>query len=153
GLRGELAVVVAEAEVPEGALLADTPLRFAVATPEGDALVGGADSVEQVVAALGDRPVIAHDAKALGTVPANLAHDTLLAGYLLEPARGGYPLRELIEERGLAADVGDPLAADAVAMTALAAWQRDQLQERGLTLLMRDVELPLVPVLRQMELA
>ena len=53
--------------------------------------------------AAGERPVVAYDAKALGVVPPNLAHDALLGAYLLEPARRGYPLRELLEERGLGA--------------------------------------------------
>ncbi|UGS37470.1 DNA polymerase I [Capillimicrobium parvum] len=151
-LKGELTVLVEEAEPPEGELLAAAPWRFAVAGAGGAVVAGGTDSPAAVVAALGDRPVIAHDAKALGAVPANLVHDTLLAAYLLEPARRGYPLRELVEERGLAADLEDPLAARAVEAAALAAWQREQLQDRGLTLLMRDVELPLVPVLRAMEI-
>lgn len=151
-LEGELTVLVEEAQPPEGELLAAAPLRFAVAGAGGAVVAGGAQSPDEVVAALGERPVIAHDAKALGVVPAHLVHDTLLAAYLLEPARRGYPLRELVEERGLAADVPDPLAARAVETAALAAWQREQLADRGLTLLMRDVELPLVPVLRAMEL-
>jgi DNA polymerase-1 len=150
-LEGELTVVVEEAEPPEGELLAAAPLRFAVAGAGGAVVAGGADGAAEVVAALGDRPVIAHDAKALGTVPPNLVHDTLLAAYLLEPARRGYPLRELVEERGLAADLEDQPAARAVETAALAAWQREQLQDRGLTVLMRDAELPLVPVLRAME--
>jgi DNA polymerase-1 len=150
-LHGEITLVVAEAVPVEGELLASAPMRFA-AQAEGVVLAGDAQSAEEVVAAIGKRPVIAHDAKALGTVPPNLVHDTLLAAYLLEPARRGYPMRELIEERGLAADVADPLAADAVALAALTAWQREQLQDRGLTLIMRDVELPLVPVLRAMEI-
>ena len=41
------------------------------------------------------RPVVAHDAKSLGQVPATLAHDTEVAAYLLEPARRAYPFREL----------------------------------------------------------
>jgi len=151
-LTGELTVLVEAAEPPEGELLAAAPWRFAVAGEGGEVVAGGADSPAAVVAALGDRPVVAHDAKALGTVPPHLVHDTLLAAYLLEPARRGYPLRELVEERGLAADAEDPLAARAVETAALAAWQREQLQDRGLTLLMRDVELPLVPVLRAMEI-
>jgi DNA polymerase-1 len=105
------------------------------------------------VAALGDRPVIAHDAKAWGSVPANLAHDTLLAAYLLEPARRGFPFAEICEERGLKCEAAEPLAADAALGQALAAWQREQLAERGLTSLLQDVELPLVAVLRDMELA
>jgi DNA polymerase I len=149
-LEGELTVAVAAAQAAEGELLPAAPLRFAVAAG-GEAIVGGAQSTEDVVAAVGDRPVIAHDAKALGDVPPGLVHDTLLAAYLLEPARRGYPLRELVEERGLAAQVEDPVVAEAVTLEPLAAWQREQLQDRGLTLLMRDVELPLVGVLRELE--
>ena len=48
-----------------------------------------------MIAAVGDRAVIAHDAKALTEVPANLVFDTAIAAYLLDPARRGYPLEEL----------------------------------------------------------
>ena len=65
------------------------------------------DDPEDLVRALGDRAVVAHDAKALGVVPPNLAHDALLGAYLLEPARRGFPLRELCEERGLAPTCAD----------------------------------------------
>jgi DNA polymerase-1 len=86
-------------------------------------------------------------------VPARLAHDTLIAAYLLDPARRAYPLDELTEERGIGADVEDPAAADAVRVHALAQAQREQLRERGLQPLLHDVELPLVRVLRSMEVA
>ena len=70
--------------------------------------------------AAGDRAVIAHDAKALTDVPQNLVFDTAVAGYLLDPARRGYPLDELAEERGIAADAGDELATTAVLIHELA---------------------------------
>jgi DNA polymerase-1 len=149
----EITLAVESPLVPEGQLLAEDPKwRFGGVVAE-QAVVGTADSAEQIVAALGDRPVIAHDAKALGTVPPNLAHDTLLAAYLLEPARRGFPFVELCEERGLKCDAPEPLAADAALGQALAAWQREQLTERGLMSLLTDAELPLVSVLRDMELA
>jgi len=148
---GELCVVVRASEAPEGALFADGPAwRFAAAA-EGEVLVGECAGPEEVVAACGERPVVAHDAKALGTVPPSLAHDTLLGAYLLEPARRGYPFAELCEERGMVSDVKDPVAADVVLLGALAAWQREQIAERGLQALMLEVELPLVAVLREME--
>jgi DNA polymerase-1 len=148
---GELCVVVRASEAPEGALFADGPAwRFAAAA-EGEVLVGECAGPQEVVAACGDRPVVAHDAKALGTVPPSLAHDTLLGAYLLEPARRGYPFAELCEERGISSDEKDPVAAEAVLLGALAAWQREQITERGLEDLMREVELPLVAVLREME--
>ncbi len=105
------------------------------------------------MAALGARPVIAHDAKALGSVPEQLVHDTEIGAYLLEPARRAYPFRELCEERGLAAEIADEAAADARLAAALADWQREEIRGRGLTDLMREVELPLVRLLRAMEQA
>ncbi len=137
----------------EGELFArDEGWRFGAACG-GEALAGGCDGPAALVAALGDRPAIAHDAKSLGVVPARLAHDTLLGAYLLDPARRAFPLRELCEERGLASDAADEAAADAVLVQALAVAQRDELRERGQERLLDEVELPLVRVLRDMELA
>ena len=116
-------------------------------------LTGEAGGPADVVRAVGDRPVVAHDAKSLDEVPPKLVHDTLLGAYLLEPARRGYPFRELVEERGLAADIEDPVARDAVLTAALADWQREQLADRELQGLMDDIELPLVGILRDMERA
>jgi DNA polymerase-1 len=149
----EVAVALRLPEAPEGELFAQEEAhRFGVATDDV-VLIGVCDSGQDLVAALGDRPIVAHDAKALGTVPPLLAHDTLLGAYLLEPARRGYPFRELCEERGLAAGVEDPAGADAVLVAALAAWQREQLADRDLEGVMGEIELPLVPVLRDMERA
>jgi DNA polymerase-1 len=148
----ELHVAVRESEPPEGELFADgPPWRFAVAH-DGEVLIGDCSGPEEVVVACGDRPVVAHDAKSLRLVPPRLAHDTLLGAYLLEPARRGYPFAELCEERGLASDLEDPLAGEAVLLGALADWQREQIAERGLDRVMGEIELPLVPVLREMEL-
>jgi DNA polymerase-1 len=150
----EVSLAVHAAEVPEDALFAEgSEWRFAATTGNGEVLAGEAAGPEEVVRALQRRPVVAHDAKALGKVPPRLKHDTLLGAYLLEPARRGYPFAELCEERGLAADVSDPVAADTLLIGALAAWQRKQIAERGLQGVMDDIELPLVSVLRDMELA
>jgi len=152
GSGSELCVAVRANEPPEGELFAEgSPWRFAVAA-DGEVLVGDCASPEQVVQALGERPVVAHDAKALGVVPAKLVHDTLLGAYLLEPARRGYPLAELCEERGLISDIEDPLASEALLLGVLADWQREQIAERELEQVMHEIELPLVPVLREMEL-
>jgi DNA polymerase I len=149
---GEVALAVRAPEIPEDALFAEGNLRFGAAV-NSEVLVGDVDSGEALVAATGDRPVTVHDAKALGSVPPNLVHDTLLAAYLLEPARRGYPFRELVEERGFGTDVEDGAGADAVLTETLTAWQREQLDARGLTRLLHEVELPLVRVLRDMEIA
>jgi DNA polymerase-1 len=173
----ELCVVVHQSEAPEGELFAEgAPWRFAVyaqmasaaePSPEetpavrqasavgargGSVLVGDCAGPEEVVAACAGSQVVAHDAKALGLVPPGLVHDTLLGAYLLEPARRGYPFDELCEERGLVTDVEDPVAAQALLLGALATWQRKQIAERGLQAVMGDIELPLVSVLREMEL-
>jgi DNA polymerase-1 len=155
-LRGaELYVAARRAEVPEGALFSEGPAwRFAVAAGERKELLSGdCDDAAEVVAACGTRAVVAHDAKALGMVPPKLAHDTLLGAYLLDPARRGYPLAELADECGVSTDVEDSAAADAVLVRALSHWQRAQLDELGLAGVMQDIELPLVNVLREMELA
>jgi DNA polymerase-1 len=154
-LRADELVLVARApEIPEGELLAvDSAWRFAVAV-DGEVLTGEMDDPAQLVAAAGDRPVVAYDAKALGVVPPNIAHDALLAAYLLEPARRGYPLRELLEERGLGAPgIEDEVAAEAILIGELSAWQREQIVARDLVTVMQEIELPLVPVLRRMEIA
>ncbi len=168
GAAPELWVMARAPAAPEGALFAEgAPWRFAVAAvPGGDGargakrrvaarpevLAGDCAGPEEVVAACAERPVVAHDAKALGLVAPGLSHDTLLGAYLLDPARRGYPFAELCEERGLATDIEDPVAADAVLLGALADWQRAQIAELGLQELMREIELPLVAVLRDMEL-
>jgi len=146
-----VALVVLPPEVTEGQLFASEGMpRFGVATAD-EVLVGDARTPEEVVLALAGRPVSAHDAKSLGAVPANLAHDTLLGAFLLEPARRAFPLQELCEERGLATQIEDPAGASALLLRDLAAWQRERIEERGLAQLMDEVELPLVPVLRAME--
>jgi DNA polymerase-1 len=150
-----VAVAVRAPQVPEDALFAEqSNYRFGL-HQEGSnqVLVGESASSEALVVAVGDHPAMAHDAKALGEVPANLYHDTEIGAYLLEPARRAYPFRELTEERGLAADVDDEAGADALLLTALAEWQLEEIEGRGLTDLLREVELPLVRVLREMEKA
>jgi DNA polymerase I len=168
GTGEALCVVVHATEVPEDALFAEgSPWRFAIAPAAAEAtdespsngspgpvevLAGDCAGPEEIVAACAGRPVIAHDAKALRVVPDLLVHDTLLGAYLLEPARRGYPFAELCEERGLSCDAEDPVAGDAVLLGALASWQREQIAERDLDRVMNEIELPLVPVLRAMEL-
>jgi DNA polymerase I len=150
----EVAVAIRPPIVPDGALFAENEneWRFGVYADETkEVLIGTVPRPEDLVAALGARPVIAHNAKALGEVPAALVHDTEVAAYLLEPAARAYPFRELCEDRGLASDVEDEAGADAVLSQALAAWQREEIRARGLSDLLADVELPIVRILRDME--
>jgi len=150
---GELSVAVRAPEQAEDQLFAEGSWRFAVTAGDGTVLAGDCERLDLVAEACGQRPVVVHDAKALGAVPANLAHDTLVAAYLLDPAGRAYPLEELCADRALSADVEDPVARDAVLTGALAAWQREEIAARGHERLLREVELPLVVVLRDMEQA
>ena len=136
------------------------PLRFA-AYAGGDVLTGEApEGFGQLLEGWGDRPVTAHDWKSLAasedpSVAPPLEHDTMVAAYLIDPARRGYPLDELAEETGLGAKVqgGDALAERAVIARELAARQRTLLEELDLVRLLEDVELPLVDLLVEMERA
>ncbi len=155
----EVALAARAPEKPDDALFGESEAwRFGAYAGGAEVLAGdcGPDGAgpDALALALGAaRPALAHDAKALGAVPETLAFDTLIAAYLLDPARRSYPLDELTEERGIAAAVEDPAAADAILVHALAAAQRPQLEERELVRLMDEIELPLVRVLRQMEVA
>jgi DNA polymerase-1 len=152
----EIAVAVRMPTIPDDALFDETETRYETgvyAAATDTVYSGHAERPEDLVTAIATRPVIAHNAKALGLVPWNLVHDTEVAAYLLEPARRAYPFRELCEERGFATDVPDGAGADARLAQALAEWQREELRDRGLTELLGEVELPIVRILRDMELA
>ena len=96
-----------------------------------------------------------------------IAFDTMLAGYLLDPASAEYPLRTLCE-RYLGADVLGAVeeedegqlfsdaswraaAADAAAVALVAPVMAEQIEKQGLRGLLDDVELPLASVLARME--
>jgi DNA polymerase I len=155
----------------------DEALAFGAYAGGSEALAGSADTLAEVVAAWGDRPLTAHDWKALTVSERPMAswatpegeaslaappleHDTLVAAYLIDPARRGYPLDELASDLGLgvtiaAAGNGEATAAaeQAALVHALAARQREALEELGLTRLLEEIELPLVEILVEMERA
>ena len=133
------------------------PLRVAAWAGE-DVLVSEAETLAAFTMARGGRPVIAHDWKtiAMADDPCEappLAHDTMVAAYLIDPARRGYPLDELATEAGVGARVegADGVAERAVLTRILAERQRARLDEDGLTRLFHEIELPLVDVLVDME--
>src|SRR5204862_5741728 len=135
------------------------PLRFA-AYGGDEALVGEVETLAAVTMAGGDKPLIAHDWKSIASAeePCDappLEHDTMVAAYLLDPAGRAYPLLELTERDGIGARVegANGLAERAVLTRALAERQREEMEEQGLTELFRDVELPLVDVLVDLERA
>ena len=164
GLEGDLAALAIERPAPPEdqlpGMVAEEPLRFAAYAGGEEVLAGEAPSLEDVISGWGARPVVAHDWKSVAAAEERcptppLEHDTEVAAYLIDPARRGYPLDELIEETGLGAKVesGDALARRAVLIRALAERQRAILDELDLTRLLHEVELPLVEVLVEMERA
>ena len=87
-----------------------------------------------------------------------LSNDTMVAAYLIDPARRRYPLDELIDQSGIEPVVegGDEAAKEAaraaVAVRALSADEREAIDELELRGLLDDIELPLVDVLYRLEL-
>ena len=130
----------------------------------GEVLVAEAEALAALTMARGERPLVTHDWKTTAVsedasepaAPApRLQHDTMIAAYLIDPARRGYPLDELSAEAGIAAavDGANGVAERAVVTRVLAERQRARLEEDGLTRLFHEVELPLVDVLVEMERA
>jgi DNA polymerase I len=132
-----------------------------VAAWAGDeVLVAEAETLAAFAMARAEHPVVAHDWKtiAMADDPCEappLEHDTMVAAYLIDPARRGYPLDELATELGLGVQVdgADGVAERAVLTRLLAERQRVRLDEDGLTDLFQEIELPLVDVLVEMERA
>jgi DNA polymerase-1 len=140
-----------------------------------DVLVSEAETLAAFAMARGERPIAAHDWKTIAVADdpcdaPTLAHDTMVAAYLIDPARRGYPLHELAAEAGVGAQVkngdaahpaepgagarrADGVAERAVLTRVLAERQRTRLDEDGLTPLFHEIELPLVDVLVEMERA
>jgi len=172
------------ADLPDGALaLAIGGERWAAAA---DRVLVGSSSLGELVVALAKRPILTHDAKSLGGgrhgllaaaardgIELNLAHDTMLAAYLIEPQRRTYELIELAADAGIgiagsvSGDRGDGAegqlalggepeagldpAQEARLVWALADAQRPRIKELDLEPLLHEVELPLVHVLAAME--
>ncbi|HET8823197.1 MAG TPA: DNA polymerase I, partial [Thermoleophilaceae bacterium] len=168
-LDGELVSIAAERPRPlgeqEGQETLDVggpplgPMEIA-AYAGGEVLVAKAETLTALTMARGERPVVTHDWKTTAVseeaAPAvALQHDTMIAAYLIDPARRGYPLDELSAEAGIAASIdgANGVAERAVVTRVLAERQRARLEEDGLTRLFHEVELPLVDVLVEMERA
>ncbi|HET8862589.1 MAG TPA: DNA polymerase I [Solirubrobacterales bacterium] len=124
----ELAVEVEEGSPAD---LGEGPVALGVAggrwaAAQGERIVAGTATLDELAAGLAGRPFAAHDAKSLGGgrhgllaaaaregVDLDLDHDTLLAAYLLEPQRRTYELTELAADAGIglaegaAAEPGD----------------------------------------------
>ena len=148
-------------------------------------VAGESKDLKQLAGEIASHPLIAHDAKSLGggrhgllaaaaeaEIDLELEHDTMLAAYLLDPARRNYDLVELAADAGLGVtrneeressdgdeqlELGEEAEAaleppeEARLVAELTELQRPRLAEWGLEELLREVELPLVDVLAAME--
>jgi DNA polymerase-1 len=148
---------------------------IAVSQGEGDASYSSSLG-EEVRAYLSDpsRAKWTHDSKELergaalgGLSVAGVVFDSMLAGYVLDPAAGAYGLERMCEEYlgtgvldqteegtpgQLFADEGwRPVAAEAAAVALVAPVILERVQTQGLDQLLADVELPLSSVLARME--
>ncbi len=185
-----------ELEATEGEItdLAAGEIAFAIAAGsdadrgrwggyDGTNLISGdLPELSALVASLSEHPVIAHDVKSIGghsphglladlaTGSLDLAHDSMIAAYLIDPARRSYELDELAADEGLSLNRGagaepddgqlsldggeEPL--EDPAETARLVWelttrQRVKLADLGLERVMSEVEMPLIEVLAGME--
>jgi DNA polymerase-1 len=171
------AVEGSPADLGEGAAaLAIDGERWAAA--DGERIVKGTASLEELAAALGGKPLVAHDAKSLGGgrhgllaaaagkgVELELSHDTMLAAYLLEPQRRSYELVELAADAGIglaeaAADAagGEDEGSGQMALGEEVEAGLDPAEEARLVAALADAqrprleELQLEPLLRDVEL-
>lgn len=155
---------------PAESLLADAEnqsagesARWATIDKKGVVHVGEAESVDAFLAAVGDRAVVTHDLKSqlerCEAIVPKIDHDTRIAAYLIDSARRQYDIREMAIEFGIPlGSVGDDvpgelaqLAVDVDAMARIASLQRKQLADLGLERVEKEVELPLVSVLVEVE--
>ena len=98
---------------PQGSFDLDAVSRgpLTVAAWAGDdLLVAEAETLAAFALARGERPLVAHDWKTIAAAdePCDsppLEHDPMVAAYLIDPARRGYPLDELATEAGIGAQV------------------------------------------------
>ncbi len=100
---------------------------------------------------------IVHDCKSMmtqllrqGRSIQGFAYDTALAAYLLEPARSGYALKDLLE-RYCGATISDGLAGEAAAIAQLYTVLPEQVKQEGMEQVYWTIDFPLCPVLSEME--
>ena len=107
------------------------------------------------LSALLQKPFVCHDVKSLieetGHMTGACVFDTMLAGYLLDPGRSSYPVDRLAREQAL--PLPDTLD-DAQTVWVVGRLYKifvDKLAETDMTRVLSGIELPLAPVLADME--
>jgi DNA polymerase-1 len=143
-----LAAVLVEEGVPDGG----NPIRW-VAVMQGDARL-----LSEPIAG---RPLLSFDHKGLPPAlrKSPIADDLLLATYLLQPGRRTFLLGEVLAEEGISARVAlatgdvalEQVAAQAALLPALRERQLEALRATDMERLYREIELPVLDVLVDME--
>jgi DNA polymerase-1 len=138
--------------LPHELALAGSGGRSAVTATGDDVLVVDAPP-SAVAETLPGRRILTHGLHVPGLQPAG---DTQIAAYLVDPGRATYAIDELAIESGVelvvqADDETAPMVAAAAAIPRLHGGLLERLEEREMTRLYEDIELPLVPVLADME--
>ncbi len=129
--------------------------RFALAQEDG-VVVGPWDPA--LLPRLREAEIVAHDYKSLPRLTMQPAEDTMIAAYLIEPARSEYAIDDLSAEYGLEV-LPEPATEEetaalirrAEAPRRLAPRLRERVAERGSEHLYDEIELPLTAVLASME--
>jgi DNA polymerase I len=135
------------------------PRGLAALHPDGSAT--WVESEEGALEVLG-RPLAGHDIKYLlnwsyrqGREPAAPVFDSALAAYVIDPGRGNYQLADIARAHGLGElpqdDSPEAWAARTAAVQALRPRMEQELTENGLWEVYHEVDLPLIPVLAEME--
>jgi len=140
--------------LPHEIALAARGDRCAVAAGQNEVLLVERPAAD-LIATFDRRRVLVHGLHQPGLQPAG---DVSIAAYLVDPNRATYEIADLAEEAGLELHVqADPetaaLVAAAAATVRLHPPMLERLEQRELTRLYEEVELPLVPVLAAMEAA
>ncbi len=142
--------------LPHEVSLAAAGERTAVAAGDGSGDVLVLDQpAEKVAGLLAGHRILTHGLHVPGLHPAG---DTQIAAYLVDPGRATYEIDDLAVESGVelivqADDDTAPLVGAAAAIARLHGQLLDRLQEREMMSLYEEIELPLVPVLADMEQA
>jgi DNA polymerase-1 len=164
----ELAAVVVGADVDESTMAVVVIRAALLDEPDAQVALGGL---------LGAGPVVGHGVQELlrwligvGVDDVDLRFDTMLAAYLLDPARAAYTVGEVVahllgrtlpepvvqgrldlEDPASDVDTFDDGAAEIVAVAELVEPLRRRLVDQGMLDLLDDIEVPLVGVLARME--
>lgn len=153
--------IVASYAIPAGDPGRPRPAGAAIAAGE-KLLWATGEALDELGKLLGEREVIGYDLKPLcnwahgqGLSPRAPAFDVILAAYLLDPGRNTYNLGDLTRQYGLGelpeGEFPDALATRASVIPKLRELMLAALEEQGLTHIFREIEMPLMPILAEME--